>query len=120
LFGEIVGGRLTVEGLTRHLEDGLIRQHRKIGAGNLRDERELRAASRLLVAEIPLERGAIQAADLAEQVELIGGKADAYLIEADRSAAGDRSSPAARGGSRCARSQDAGGILLYLLDAADG
>ena len=68
---------LAVECLAGHLENRLIRQDRQIGAGHLRDQRELRAAPCLLVPEILLQRGAIQAADLAEQIELIGGKSNA-------------------------------------------
>ena len=59
---EIVGLRLSVECFACDFQDRLVGQDRQIGAGDLGDESELRTASRLLGAEIPFERGMIQAA----------------------------------------------------------
>src|SRR6202034_2767215 len=78
---EVVRGRLAVECLARHLQDRLIGEDGQVGACNFSDEGELGATSGLRACKILLESGVIQAANLAEQVELVRGEADADLEE---------------------------------------
>ena len=68
---------LAIEGVLRDLEQLLVGQEREIRVGDFRNDADLRAAPRLYVAQVLLQPGMVQAAYAPEQVQLVGGKANA-------------------------------------------
>ena len=84
--GDVVGLLLVRQGLPRQVDQFLVGRDGKPAARHLSDQADLRAAPRLGIAEIALEGGGAEAADAAEQVDLIGAEADPGIVDAPRDA----------------------------------
>jgi hypothetical protein len=94
LLRQRVGILLALQRVTRDVEQGLVGLHREVGGGDFRDQRELHTTPRFARTEVLLQGCVAQAANAAEQVQLVTCEPDSDVIGMLGNPAGGQRGPA--------------------------